>query len=217
MHLCTIATVTVHICTVTVTYAFNILLIFFLSYICSHSHFHLTLSSSLLSPHLTPPFSHLLSLSPLPLVKPCLRCRRSNHAFTATDSELHHLFVDFLCRHRDSEILVGTHWSDMTMWWTTWWMSASLINLCSRSRRGSTFGTHWSDEAMNECFVGAKILRYVWWWFGSVRERESCSNFWGRWVWVSVLSDWICERKAVRERIIKNGKRMNILLNKCVE
>ena len=174
MHLCLIATVTMHICTVTVTYAFNILLIFSLSYICSHSHSHshLTLSSSLLSPHLTPPFSHLLSLSPLPRVKPCLHCRRSNHAFTATDFELHHLFVDFLCRHRDSEILVGTHWSFMTMWWTTWWMSASLINLCKRSKRGSTFGTHWSDEAMNECFVGAKILRYVWWWFGSVRERE---------------------------------------------
>ena len=76
VHLCTIATVTVHICMVTVTYAFNILLIFSLSYICSHSHSHLTLSSSLLSPHLTPPFSHLLSLSPLPLVKPCLHCHR---------------------------------------------------------------------------------------------------------------------------------------------
>ena len=31
------------------------------------------------------------------------------------------------------------------------------------------------------------------------------------------ISDWVCERKAVRERIIKNDKRMNILLNKCVE
>ena len=27
----------------------------------------------------------------------------------------------------------------------------------------------------------------------------------------------VCERKMARERIIKNGKRMNILLNKCVE
>ena len=109
-------------------------------------------------------------------VKPCLHCRRSNHAFTAADSELHHLFADFLCRHRDSKILVGTHWSDMTMWWT----SASLINLRSRNRGGSTFETHWSDEAMNdvmnECFVRAKILRFVRWWFRFVRERESCSE-----------------------------------------
>ena len=28
---------------------------------------------------------------------------------------------------------------------------------------------------------------------------------------------WVCERGAVRERIIKNCKKMNILLNKCVE
>ena len=28
------------------------------------------------------------------------------------------------------------------------------------------------NDVMNECFVGAKILRFVWWWFGSVRERE---------------------------------------------
>ena len=32
-----------------------------------------------------------------------------------------------------------------------------------------------------------------------------------------MLLDWVCERKAVRERIIKNCKRMNILLNKCVK
>ena len=31
------------------------------------------------------------------------------------------------------------------------------------------------------------------------------------------ISYWVCERKAVRERIIKNDKMMNILLNKCVE
>ena len=83
------------------------------------------------------------------------------------------------------------------------------INLRSCSRGGSTFGTHWSDEVMNdvmnsvmtECFVGAKIWWFVWWWFRSVREREL---FWGRWV-------------SVRDRIIKNGKMINILLNKCVE
>ena len=32
------------------------------------------------------------------------------------------------------------------------------------------------NDVMNKCFVGAKILRFVWWWFGSVRERESCSE-----------------------------------------
>ena len=35
-----------------------------------------------------------------------------------------------------------------------------------------------------------------------------------RWVF-----DWVCEREReeVRERIIKNCKRINILLNKCAE
>ena len=107
VHLCTIATVTVHICTVTVTYAFNILLFFSLSLVSALTLTLTGLSLSLLSPHLPPCFPHLLSLSPLLPVKPCLHCSRSNHAFTATDSELHHLFVDFLCRRRDSEILVG--------------------------------------------------------------------------------------------------------------
>ena len=109
MHLYTIATVTVHICTVTITYAFNILLVFFLSLISA-----LTLTLTGLSPclcsHLTslpPLFPHLLSLSPLLSVKPCLHCRRSNHAFIAVDFELHHLFADFLYRRRDFEILVG--------------------------------------------------------------------------------------------------------------
>ena len=27
------------------------------------------------------------------------------------------------------------------------------------------------NDVMNKCFVRAKILRFVWWWFGSVRER----------------------------------------------
>ena len=70
----TIATVTMHICTVTVACVFNILIIF-------------SLSLSLLSPHLTHPFPHLLSLSPislflmppLPPVKPCLHCRQSSN------------------------------------------------------------------------------------------------------------------------------------------
>ena len=33
------------------------------------------------------------------------------------------------------------------------------------------------------------------------------------------VSDWVCkrEREVVRERIIKNCKRMNILLDKCVK
>ena len=79
VHLYIIGTVTVHIYTVIVACAFNILLVFSLSYLCSHSHSHLTLSLSLLSPHLTPPFPHLLLLSPLPLVKPCLHCRRSSN------------------------------------------------------------------------------------------------------------------------------------------
>ena len=85
MHLCTIATVTVHICTVTVTYAFNILLIFFsLLYLLS-----LSLSpdsllfSALTLPH-SPFFSFALTLTtatgqtmpPLPPVKPCLHCHR---------------------------------------------------------------------------------------------------------------------------------------------
>ena len=97
----TIATVTVHICTITVACVFNILIIF-------------SLSMSLLSPHLTHPFPHLLSLSPIflflmpPLlpIKPslhccqssnphshlspfssCLRYHRSNHASTAVNHQ----------------------------------------------------------------------------------------------------------------------------------
>ena len=79
VHLYIIGTVTVHIYTVIVACAFNILLVFSLSYLCSHSHSHLTLSLSLLSPHLTPPFPHLLSLSPLPSVKLCLHYHRSSN------------------------------------------------------------------------------------------------------------------------------------------
>ena len=70
----TIATITMHICTVTVACVFNILIIF-------------SLSLSLLSPHPTHLFPHLLSLSsislflmpPLPPVKPCPHCRRSSN------------------------------------------------------------------------------------------------------------------------------------------
>ena len=62
VHLCTIATVTVHICTVTVACPFNILLVFSLSQLCSHSHSHLTLSLFMLSPHLNPPSSLSSSL-----------------------------------------------------------------------------------------------------------------------------------------------------------
>ena len=57
VHLCTIATVTMHICTVTVACPLNILLVFSLSWLCSHSHSHLTLSLFMLSPRLNPPSS----------------------------------------------------------------------------------------------------------------------------------------------------------------
>ena len=66
MHLYTIAIVTVHICTITVARAFNILILFLSPCLCSCSHSHLTLSLSLLTPHLTLPpclYSHLTSLS----------------------------------------------------------------------------------------------------------------------------------------------------------
>ena len=56
----------------TVACVFNFLIVFSLFCLCFHS--HLTLSLFLLSPHLTPPFPHLLLLSPLPPVKPCLHC-----------------------------------------------------------------------------------------------------------------------------------------------
>ena len=55
VHLCTIATIIMHIYTVTIACAFNILLVFSLSCLYSHSHSHLTLSLFLLSPHLTSP------------------------------------------------------------------------------------------------------------------------------------------------------------------
>ena len=78
--------------------------------------------------------------------------------------------------------------TEATRRWTTWWIV-------------------WWTSASLEVNSG-----FMWWWFGFVREREL---FWGK--WVLILSDWVCERKAVWERIIKNCKRMNILLNKCVE
>ena len=72
VHFCTIATVTVHICMVTVTYAFNILLVFFLSLVSA-----LTLTLTGLSHCLC---SHLTSL---PLFLICSHSHqycRSNHA-----------------------------------------------------------------------------------------------------------------------------------------
>ena len=99
VHLCTIATVTGHICTVTVAYAFNILLVFFLSLVSA-----LTLTLTELSHCLC---SHLTSLPLFLICSHSHHCCQSNHAFTAADSELHHLFANFLCRCQDSEILVG--------------------------------------------------------------------------------------------------------------
>ena len=103
VHLCTVATVTMHICTVTVTYAFNILLIFSLSLVSAQT---LTLTLTGLSPYL---YSHLTSLPLFLICSHSHHCRRSNRAFTASDSELHHLFANFLCQCRDFEILVETH------------------------------------------------------------------------------------------------------------
>ena len=40
-------------------------------------------------------------------------------------------------------------------------------------------------------------------------EREAARERW--------VLDWVCEREAVRVRIIKNYKKKNILLNKSVE
>ena len=68
VYLCTITTVTVriyiYICTVTVACPFNILLVFSLSWLCSHSHSHLTFSLFLLSPHLNSPSSSLVGTEP---------------------------------------------------------------------------------------------------------------------------------------------------------
>ena len=50
---------------------------------------------------------------------------------------------------------------------------------------------YYEMEDCNYCLVDEKVRD---WWIGSVRERE-----------------------VVRERIIKNCKRIDILLNKCVE
>ena len=80
--------------------------------------------------------------------------------------------------------------TEVTRRWTTWW---------------TAWWTSASSELKSDGLCGGGLGLWE-------REREL---FWGR--WVSVLSDWVCERKAVRERIIKNCKRMNILLNKCVE
>ena len=72
MHLCTIATVTVHICTVTIAYVFNILLVFFLSLVST-----LTFTLTGLSPCLC---SHLPSLPLFLICSHSHHCCRSNHA-----------------------------------------------------------------------------------------------------------------------------------------
>ena len=81
VHLCTIATVTWHICTVTVAYAFNILLVFFSLSLVSA----LILTLTGLYPCLC---SHLPSL---PLFLICFHshhCCRSNHASIATSQTM---------------------------------------------------------------------------------------------------------------------------------
>ena len=107
VHLYTIATVTVHICTVTITCVFNILIIFSfsLSLLSPHSlffSFALTLTSlpfphaSIATGQTMPPLPPIIkpSLSPLslflmpplPLIKPCLHCRRSPNPYSPFSS-----------------------------------------------------------------------------------------------------------------------------------
>ena len=85
MHLCTIVTITVHICTVTVAYAFNILLVFSLSLVSALTLTltGLSLVTAFTSPHY--PFSSFAltlttvtsqTMPPLSPVKPYLHCRR---------------------------------------------------------------------------------------------------------------------------------------------
>ena len=102
-----IATVTVHICAVTITCVFNILIIFSfsLSLLSPHSlffSFALTLTSlpfphaSIATGQTMPPLPPIIkpSLSPLslflmpplPLIKPCLHCRRSPNPYSPFSS-----------------------------------------------------------------------------------------------------------------------------------
>ena len=75
VHFCTIATLTVHICMVIVAYAFNILLVFFLSLVSA-----LTLTLTELSHCLC---SHLTSLPLFLICSHSHHCCRSNHASIA--------------------------------------------------------------------------------------------------------------------------------------
>ena len=161
MHLCTIVTITVHICTVTVAYAFNILLVFFLSLVSALTLTltGLSLVTAFTSPHY--PFSSFAltlitvtsqTMPPLSPVKPYLHCRR----FWA--SSPFRRFSLWASGFWDSG---RTHWSDMTMWWS----SASPINLRSHNKGGSTFETHWSDEAMTR--------RWTAWWTSASSELKS--------------------------------------------
>ena len=127
VHLCTIVTVTVHICIVIVAYAINFLLVFSLSLVSA-----LTLTSP------PSPFSSFAltlttdadqTMPPLPPVKPCLHYRRFWASSPFRQFSLSALWFWDSGR---------THWSNMTMRWT----SASPINLCNRSKEGSTFETH---------------------------------------------------------------------------
>ena len=93
MHLCTIATIIVHICTVTVAYAFNILLVFSLSLVSALT---LTLTLTGLSPYL---YSHLTSLPLFLICSHSHHCCRSNHASIAADQTMPPLLPIKLCLH----------------------------------------------------------------------------------------------------------------------
>ena len=165
-----------HICTVTVTYAFNILLIFSLSLVSA-----LILTLTELYPCL---YFHLTSLPLFLICSHSHHCCRSNHASIATSQTMPSLppilsfitfspifFVDVgilrfwsnpLKRHDDAMIECFADQPSQPQ--------QRRINLRNPLKRRGY------DEAMNgvmnKCFVRAKILRFVWSWFGFVRERK---------------------------------------------
>ena len=230
VHLCTIATVIVHIYTVTVACAFNILLVFSLSCLCSHSHSHLTLSLFLLSPHLTPPSSlpsslvgtepnsSLLVVKVVVLVLEFLWVETKLLSFSSSSSFTNPSSLDKSSssstkKSSQEQRRIGFVNITMKKIVTRCFHAFHFCFTLQKQTKPKILkdGKNLSKKTQNLfhsvvwMFCGYFIMKWriviiVWlmrkWERGGLglweRERE---RWWGRWV-----SDWVCEREAVRER-----------------
>ena len=179
-------------------YAFNILLVFFLSLVSA-----LTLTLTGLSPCLC---SHLTSLPLFLICSHSHHCCRSNQASIATSQTMPSLLpiLSFIIFSPIFFVGIGIlrFWSDPLK------QHDNAMNECFADQPSQPQQRRinlqnplkwWGDDeamndVMNECFVKAKILRFVWWWFW-LCEREKVvlrEN-----LKVCVVVVWVCERERV--------------------